>query len=144
MESIPVVKEEMRVGKREVDAGGVRIATHVGTRPVDQTVTLREEHVVVEHQTFDRAAEASDDAFRDRSIEMTATSESPVVTKHARVVEEIRAYKDAGEHVETIHDTIRHTEVAVTQQPAAQGPTDAGDFGREREHAESSKEAVRG
>src|SRR5688572_10328409 len=31
---IPVIEEELRVGKREFDAGGVRVSTHVSARPV--------------------------------------------------------------------------------------------------------------
>jgi uncharacterized protein (TIGR02271 family) len=120
-ETIPIVKEDLRVGKREVDAGGVRITTHVDVRPIDKTVTLREEHVVVEHRVADRAADCSDDAFHDRSIDVTATSQRPVVTKRAHVVEEIRAVKDVGERVETIRDTLRHTEVSIDDKTASLG-----------------------
>jgi len=114
-EVVPVVKEEIKIGKREYTAGGVKIATHVATRPIDQTIAVREEHVRVERRPVGRDAECSDDAFRDHVVEMKATGEQPVVTKRARVVEEIRVHKDVADHVETIRDSLRHTEVEVDE-----------------------------
>ncbi|HTR56287.1 MAG TPA: YsnF/AvaK domain-containing protein, partial [Kofleriaceae bacterium] len=114
-EVVPIVKEDIKVGKRERAAGGVKVTTHVTTRPIDQTIAVREERVRVERHPVDREADCADDAFRDRVVEMKATAERPVVTKRARVVEEIRVHKDVSEHVETVRDTIRHTEVRVDQ-----------------------------
>lgn len=39
---IPVVEEQLNVGKREVQRGGVRIFTRTTERPVEENVTLRE------------------------------------------------------------------------------------------------------
>ena len=116
---IPIVAEEIEVGKREIDAGGVRVATHVSSVPVEKTVSVREEHVTVERRTVDRPIDERDDAFRDHSVEMKATAEEPIVAKRARIVEEIRIHKDTTEHVETVHDKIRRTDVKVTDIPAA-------------------------
>ena len=52
---IPVIEEELQVGKREVDAGGVRITTHVSALPVEKAVTIREERVNIERRIVDRA-----------------------------------------------------------------------------------------
>jgi len=43
-----------------------------------------------------------------------------VVAKQARVVEEVVVHKEATEHVETIHDTVRRTDVEVEQGQAHQ------------------------
>ena len=88
--------------------------------PVEQSVNLREEHVTLERRPMDRAVSESDLAFGDRTIELTETAEEAVISKNARVVEEVLVGKQASEHVETIHDTVRKTEVEVEQVPATE------------------------
>lgn len=113
---IPVVEEEMLVGKRAVDAGGVRVYRRVVEIPVEESVSLREEHVVVDRQSVDRPVSEADRALSgDRTIELTETAEEAVVGKTARVVEEVRVGKEASEHAERIHDTVRRTEVEVEE-----------------------------
>jgi hypothetical protein len=63
---------------------------------------------------IDRPVEG-DDAFRDRTVELTAHAEEPVVAKRAHVVEEIRVHKDRDERKQTVRDTLRHTDVSVSQ-----------------------------
>lgn len=118
--AIPVVEEELVVGKRAVEQGGVRVVRRVVEIPVEESVALREEHVVMERRPVDRAVTDSDLAFGDRTIELTETAEEAVVSKNARVVEEILLGKQASERVETIHDTVRKTEVEVEQIPASE------------------------
>jgi len=113
-ETIPVVEEEISVGKRQVEGGGVRVNTSVREVPVEQEVRLREEHVEVDRRPVNRAASQADfDAFKEGTIEVTETSEEAVIGKQARVVEEVAIHKDARERTETIHDTVRRTEVEV-------------------------------
>ena len=66
---IPVIEEELRIGKRDIDAGGVRITTHVSALPVEKTVTVREERVNIERRIVDRVMDENDDSFRDKSME---------------------------------------------------------------------------
>ncbi len=112
---IPVVEEELAVGKREVDRGGIRVYKRVVEEPVSADVVLREEHVVVDRRPVDRAVTESDLRGGDRTLELTETAEEAVVGKTARVVEEVRFGKETTEHTETIRDTVRHTEVDVEQ-----------------------------
>lgn len=114
-ETIPVVEEDVAVGKREVEHGGVRVRSYVVEEPVSQDVTLREEDVRVERRPVDRPLTDADDAFRERTVEMTESAEEAVVQKRARVTEEVSLEKDVHEHTETVHDTARHTEVEVEQ-----------------------------
>ncbi len=44
---LPVIQEELRIGKRAVQRGGVRVYSRVTETPVEEQVTLREEHVNV-------------------------------------------------------------------------------------------------
>ncbi len=110
-ERVPVVEEELRVGKREVEEGGVRVTSHVTERPVEEHVELRDERVNVERRPVDRPA--SDRDFRDRSIEARERHEEAVVDKRARVVEEVIVTREAGTHTEDIRDTIRRTDVEI-------------------------------
>ena len=116
-EAIPVVEEELRVGKREVERGGIRVYSRMQERPVEEQVSLREEHVKVERRSVDRPATAGDfdQAFKEGTIEVTERVEQPVVQKQARVVEEVVVGKEATERTETVRDTVRHTDVKVEQ-----------------------------
>jgi stress response protein YsnF len=112
--SVPVVNEELRVGKRSVVRGGVRIYTRTVEEPVEEKLRLREEKVYVDRQPVDRAVTDADrrtDA--EQVIEMKEYAEEPVVSKQARVTEEIRVGKDTTEREQTIRDTVRRTEVDV-------------------------------
>ena len=118
--SLPVIEEELAVGKRTVDQGGVRVFRRIVEMPADQSVNLREEHVVVERNAVDRAATPADlQSQGERTIELTETAEEAVIAKNARIVEEVVVGKQVTEHTEHIHDTVRRTEVEVEELPAA-------------------------
>jgi len=118
-EHIPIVEEELRVGKREVTRGGARVRSYVVETPAHEQVTLREEHVSVERRPVNetlRSGEMKDsDLLRDREIEMTETAEEAIVAKEAVVREEVVVRKTAEEHVEEIDETLRRTEVEVDE-----------------------------
>lgn len=124
-----VVREDLKVGKREVAGGGVRLHTRVVEEPVEQQLRLREERVTVDRQRVDRPATEADlaDAFREQTFELTETNEQAVVQKEARVVEEISLDKRVDERTETVRDTVRRTEVEVEQLGADDA---AGTFAR--------------
>ena len=117
--AIPVIEEELVVGKRAVDQGGVRVYRHVVEIPVEESVSLREEHVVIERRPVNRAVSDTDGAFENKTIEMTETAEEAVIAKNARVVEEVLIGRTASQHVETIHDTVRKTEVDIEELPGS-------------------------
>ncbi len=114
-QSIPIVEEQLVVGKREVDRGGARVRSYVTEIPVHEQVRLRDEKINVQRRAVDRPLTDADDAFRERTIDVTATGEEAVVGKTARVVEEVVVSKTAGERVEEIDDTVRRTEVEVDE-----------------------------
>jgi len=114
-QKIPVVQEELKVGKRAVQSGGVRVHTRVIETPVQEQVNLREERVTVDRRPVNRPLTAADQPFQDKVIEATETVEEAVVSKQARVVEEVTLRKDATQRTETVRDTVRKTDVNVEQ-----------------------------
>jgi uncharacterized protein (TIGR02271 family) len=134
--SIPVVREELKVGKRQVERGGVRIFSHLVETPVEESITLREERVRIDRQPVNRpATEADFTAFKEGAIELKETVEEVVVSKSARVVEEIAIGKEASERTHEVRDTVRHTEVEVTSLDAdGSGASPAGYDPEYRQH----------
>ncbi len=133
-EHIPIVEEELRIGKREVNRGGARVRSYVREVPVHEQVTLREEHVSVERRPVNETLRAGElnagDAFQERNIEMTETAEEAVVAKQAQVKEELVVRKTVEEHVENIDETVRRTEVDVDEGlPGSEDRSAFGSFG---------------
>ena len=113
---LPVMEEQLQVGKREVERGGVRVRTRVVERPVEEVVRLREERVNVERRPVNRPVTDEDlNAFREGTFELTERAEEAVVNKQARVVEEVAVSKEVGERDETVRDTVRRTDVDVEE-----------------------------
>jgi uncharacterized protein (TIGR02271 family) len=112
--AVPVVEEQLQVGKREVERGGVRVETHVTETPVEENVELREEHVNVERRPVDYTFHGTEsEAFKESLVEIREAYEELVVKKKARVVEEVVVNKDVEQHTETVHETLRRTDVNV-------------------------------
>ncbi len=114
--TIPIIAEEIRVGKRQVEGGGVRVNTRVEEVPVQEQVTLRDEEIDVQRRKVDRpVSEADVNTFQEGSFEIRERDEQAVVDKQARVVEEVVIDKDVTERTEQIQDTVRRTDVDVEQ-----------------------------
>jgi uncharacterized protein (TIGR02271 family) len=111
--------EELRVGKRTVDQGHVRVRVYTVEHPMQEGVTLREERVAVERRPVDRpASDMPREAFRERTVDVATHREEPVISKEARVKEEIVVHKEADQRTETVRDTARRTEVEVKDDRA--------------------------
>jgi uncharacterized protein (TIGR02271 family) len=111
--AIPVVEEEVKIGTRPIRRGSVRVYTSITDTPVEEPVTLREEHVEVTRRPVDRAATASDMSAGETPIEIAEMAEEPVVSKQAKVVEEVVVQKAETERAETVKDTVRRKDVDV-------------------------------
>jgi stress response protein YsnF len=127
---IPIVEEQLRVGKRETERGGKRVRSYVEERPVSESVNLRQEHVNVERRPVDQPVSSreadSKGLFQERSVEMRETAEEPVVAKDARIKEEVVLQKTADQRTERVQDTVRNTNVEVDEE---RGDTGRGAFG---------------
>jgi uncharacterized protein (TIGR02271 family) len=109
---IPVIEEDIEVGKREVERGGVEVRAYVEEEPYEEDVTLREETIHVERRPVNREA-TEDDRFVEGSMELREVEEEPVISKQSRVVEEVHIEKDVDMVTEKIRETLRHQRVDV-------------------------------
>ena len=117
-ERIPVVEEQLRVGKREVNRGSVRVRSYIVEEPVHEEVRLREEHVSVERRPVNEPARpvvkgSADDLLQEMTVEVSETAEQAVVGKEARVTEQVVVGKRTDERVESVDDTVRRTKVEI-------------------------------
>jgi len=116
--TVPVVEEQLEVGKRQVNRGGVRIRSQIIEEPIQQSVSLREERITVERRPVYREATEADLAdFKEGTIEVHEVIEEPVISKRRRVVEEIVVGREARERTATISETVRRTQVNVEPLP---------------------------
>jgi hypothetical protein len=98
---------------------------------VNESVQLREEHVMVERRPVDKAASKADiGAFKEGSIEVRENAGKPVVDKSARVVEDVVVDKE----------TTQRTDVDVEQlSPSDSGRMDSTlDDSEYRNHGKSN------
>jgi uncharacterized protein (TIGR02271 family) len=121
-EVIRLAEEHLEVGKRLVDAGTTRIRRFVTEKPVEQQVTLHEEHAEVVRRAVSDPNYVKDIDWSDSTIEVLETAEQAVVSKSARIAEEVVVGKAGSDRVETVRDTVRRQQVEVERVPAR--PTD--------------------
>ena len=119
--TVQLAEEQLRVGKREVGRGAVRVRSYVTERPVEEQVTLRDETVRVERRPVDREVRAGDAVFQERTIEAVERDEEAVVSKTARVTEEITLGKDVETRTETVRDTVRKQDVEIVDEREGHG-----------------------
>ena len=114
--TIPVIEEELQVGKQVMERGVARVRSRIIEKPVEEHIRLREEHVVIERRPVDREVSTADLAsFQEGEIVLTEHAEIPVVGKQARVVEEVVIGKQIEEHDQIVRETVRRTAVEVEE-----------------------------
>jgi stress response protein YsnF len=115
-EKAQVIEEELEVGKAATTSGK-RLKTEVSVREVEETVALKEENVDVERSRVEHTLKPgeADQAFDERTVEVTATTEKPVVSKQAHVVEDVALSKQSGQREETVSGTVRRQDVKVEE-----------------------------
>jgi Domain of unknown function (DUF2382) len=116
--TIPIVKEELEVGKRRTEQR-YRIRVYPVERSVEEMVNLRDEKVIVEHRPATDPSSASPEDLRTREVEVIERHEEPVVAKTARAAEEVVVHKDVKERTEVVRDTVRETKVDIDQSDMA-------------------------
>jgi uncharacterized protein (TIGR02271 family) len=114
--SVKLHQEELKVGKREVEAGGVRLRKVIRTETINQPVELRREEIVFERVSGEAARAGEDEgAFREEDIYIPLRREEAVVQKQTRVREEVRVGKRADVERESVSDEVRSEDVEIEE-----------------------------
>jgi len=108
---IPIVKESLEVGKQQTEER-VHVSVTPVERPVEKSVNLRDERVVIERRPTSGYAPADKD-MAPREFDVVERHEKPVVTKRSEATEEVVVSRDVTEHTETVRDTVRETKVDI-------------------------------
>jgi len=108
-----LAEEQLQVGKRMIETGKTRVRRFVTERDVSEDITLHEEHAEVLRRAVSDPKFLGDVDWADREIEVVETAEEALVSKTARVVEEVSLKKIGSDHVQTLHDKVRRQQVEV-------------------------------
>lgn len=126
---IKLKEEKLKVGKREVEYGRVRLRKVIRTEVVNQPVELKREEIVVERVPAGEASATED--FSEDEIYVPLRREEAVVQKEARVREEVRVGKREQREQETVSETVRSEDVEVEQEGVSESRLDpSGERGR--------------
>ncbi len=112
-EVLRLAEEQLEVGTRMVETGKTRVRRFVTEREVSADVTLHEEHADVLRRAVTDPKYIGEIDWADSTIEVVETAEQALVSKTARIVEEVGLKKIGSDHVETIHDKVRRQQVEI-------------------------------
>jgi uncharacterized protein (TIGR02271 family) len=113
---VPVMEEQLNVGKRQAEMGEVQIHKTVTQEQVNVPVELRREEVHVQQVDVNNrplAAGEYDTAFQEGTIRVPVRGEEAVVNKQAVVTGEVAINKTVTAEQQTIADTVRREHVQV-------------------------------
>ena len=124
-DKMQLAEESLSVGKRAVQGGTTRIRKYVVDTPVEEQVGLHSEKVIVDRHPVNDGRPVQDASFRDHTVEMTESAEEAVVSKTARVKEEIGLRREGSDRTETVKDSVRREEAEVEQVAGGRTATPA-------------------
>jgi uncharacterized protein (TIGR02271 family) len=122
-DTLRLAEEQLQIGKKMLETGRTRVRRFTTEREVAQDVTLHEEHAELLRKALSQPAELADIDWADATLEVVETKEQALVSKTARVVEEVSLRKKGDDHVETIHEKLRRQQAEVEQLDATGKPT---------------------
>lgn len=117
---IPLHEENLKVGKREVETGGVRLRKIVRTETVQQPVELKHEELEVERVPAGQQTTGQRVEFKDEELFIPLRREEPVLEKETRVREEVRARKTATTERQNVSGEVRREDVEIEKQQEQQ------------------------
>ncbi len=138
--AIPLREETVRVGTRQVDAGGVRLRKIVRTETINQPVQLRRETLVIERepaanqgqanlqQDQGAAANAQGNAalnqpFQEQETVIRLTKEEPVVEKQVVQSGRIVAHRKMNTEQANVQQQVRREDIEINRMGNADNVT---------------------
>jgi uncharacterized protein (TIGR02271 family) len=104
--------EELRIGKRNIEAGEVKVRKHVETEHVSEPVTRTREVVHVDRRPVSGDSAAAGE-LRDDEIRVPITEEEVVVDKRPVVKEELVISKERISETENVEADLRKEKIDV-------------------------------
>jgi uncharacterized protein (TIGR02271 family) len=111
---IQLSEEQLKVGRREVEGGSVRLRKIVRTEAVSESVELYHDEATIDRVTTGNLGpKCRADAFQEGTIEVPLKREEAVVQKTAQVVGEVKLKKNVQIDTKTISETLRKEDVEI-------------------------------
>lgn len=121
--TIGLKEEQVKIGKREIESGGVRLRKVVRTETVNQPVELRREEIVIErvpvNETTQAATGVTAEGFKEEDIFIPLRREEPVVQKAAILREQVRVGKRAELEHQEVSEQVRREELEIDRNAKA-------------------------
>jgi uncharacterized protein (TIGR02271 family) len=114
--SVTRSEEELEVGKRDVDAGQVRLRKWVETEPAQMDVDLKRETARVTRERVDEPV--SDAEIGEEEVEVPLRAEKAVAQKRTVAKERVGVEKDVETERETVRDEVRKERVDLENEEA--------------------------
>lgn len=109
--------EEVKIGKREVEYGGVRLRKIVRSETVNVPVELQREEIQIDRSPADAAPEDLDArTISEDDIFIPLRREEAVVEKTVRPREELRVSKRRETSQENVREEVRREEVEIERE----------------------------
>jgi uncharacterized protein (TIGR02271 family) len=112
-DALKLTKEELVVGKKEVDAGGLFLQKIIRTEEASQPVELRREEYDIERAPLAGQLVSAD--FSPRQIKMNLTREEAVAGTRTYVAETVRVRKQIHTDKEMVSGTVRKEGVEIVK-----------------------------
>ena len=111
--TISLSEERLKVGKREVEAGGIRLRKVIKSETVNQPVELKREEIEIERVP---ASGRGDSDFREEDIFIPLRREVAETTKDTQLREEIRLKKRTETDREQVSGEVRREDVEIDRE----------------------------
>jgi len=120
-------EEELTVGKRQVEAGRLRVRKWVETEPVQADVTLERETAHIVREPINEPVSGAQ--IGDDTIDVTLEAEEAVVAKRTVAKERIGVDVDRESVTETVSDSVRKERVEVDEDTTSSRGMSTGTTG---------------
>lgn len=111
--TVSLSEERLKVGKREVEAGGVRLRKVIKSETVNQPVELKREEIEIERVP---ASGRGDSDFREEDVFIPLRREVAETAKDTQLREEIRLKKKTETDREQVSGEVRREDVEIDRE----------------------------
>jgi uncharacterized protein (TIGR02271 family) len=123
-DTLKLEKEDLVVGKREVDNGGVLLKKVVRTHDASQALDLRREEFSINRTPGgDQPIDSAD--FTPREIKIDLIREEPVVGTRDYLAETVRVRKQVQKDAQTVSGTVRKESLEIVKNPGQNAAIDS-------------------